>query len=155
MATRQRLILCFDGTWNKEDSSTNVLHQSNLVVEGPVGEFVQKRFYQRGVGTGVLDRISGGAFGGGLEENVRAGYNWLVEHFQDGTDPEHADEIYIFGFSRGAFTARSLVGFIGRCGLLHRGAPLLRRRWRAQLFGSRRFTADQGRRGFCARLGQQ
>ena len=55
---------------------------------------------------------------------MRAAYNWLVQNYQDETAFTPADEIYIFGFSRGAFTARSLVGFISTCGLLRRGAPL-------------------------------
>ena len=119
MNNRKRLILCLDGTWNNEDDSTNVLHHFNLVQEGPVdGGWTQKKKYQRGVGTGVLDSITGGGFGFGLENNVRDGYNWLVENYHE------EDEIYIFGFSRGAFTARSLVGFIGACGLLHRAAPI-------------------------------
>ena len=140
MQTKQRLILCFDGTWNQEDNSTNVLHHFNLVREDPTGAFLQKKHYLRGVGTGVLDRITGGGFGIGLEENVRAGYNWLVENYQD-----EADEIYIFGFSRGAFTARSLVGFIGRCGLLRKGAPLpVQQLWRAYcLLGRERLHAER------------
>ena len=69
-------------------------------------------------------RLTGGGFGFGLETNVRAAYNWLVQNFEDATPLKLADEIYIFGFSRGAFTARSLVGFISTCGLLRRGAPL-------------------------------
>ena len=120
MANSKRLFLCLDGTWNREDSSTNVLHHFNLiheVLEGQ-GPVVQKKYYHTGVGTGPLDNITGGGFGFGLEQNVRDAYNWLVAHYCDG------DEIYIFGFSRGAYTARSLVGFIGQCGLLHRGAPI-------------------------------
>lgn len=119
MPDRKRLVLCLDGTWNNEDDSTNVLHHFNLVTEGPVESgWTQKKKYQRGVGTGVLDSITGGGFGFGLENNVRDGYNWLVENYHEN------DEIYIFGFSRGAFTARSLVGFIGACGLLRRAAPI-------------------------------
>ena len=119
MPDRKRLILCLDGTWNNEDDSTNVLHHYNLIPEGVAGNgWIQKKKYQRGVGTGVLDSITGGGFGFGLENNVRDGYNWLVENYHE------SDEIYIFGFSRGAFTARSLVGFIGACGLLRRAAPI-------------------------------
>jgi uncharacterized protein (DUF2235 family) len=124
MANRQRLVVCLDGTWNEQDSCTNVLHHFNLVSEGidPKTNLLQRRYYHRGVGTGVLDRISGGGFGFGLEQNVRDAYNWLVENYCDG--PAGADEIYIFGFSRGAYTARSLVGFISEVGLLRRGAPI-------------------------------
>lgn len=60
----------------------------------------------------------GGSFGKGLIANVVQGYEWLVENYNDG------DDIFIFGFSRGAFTARSLAGFVTKQGLLTRGAPL-------------------------------
>jgi uncharacterized protein (DUF2235 family) len=129
MAEIRRLAVCLDGTWNNRDDSTNVLHHFALTSEcrdKRVGNDIvtQLKFYLEGVGTGPLDAITGGGFGFGLETNVRAAYNWLVQNYQDETAFTPADEIYIFGFSRGAFTARSLVGFISTCGLLRRGAPL-------------------------------
>jgi uncharacterized protein (DUF2235 family) len=125
----RRLALCLDGTWNNRDDSTNVLHHFGLATEcrdAPWGTdtVTQLKFYLEGVGTGPLDKVTGGGFGFGLETNVRAAYNWLVQNFEDANPLKLADEIYIFGFSRGAFTARSLVGFISTCGLLRRGAPL-------------------------------
>src|SRR5262249_9541832 len=78
----------------------------------------QHAFYHEGVGTGPLDRITGGGFGFGLEANVRAAYDWLVPQYHDG------DEGYVFGFSRGASTARSLGRFIATCRPLRRSAPL-------------------------------
>ncbi len=126
-AFRKRLVVFLDGTWNNKDDCTNVLNIYNLVKSGEVGGgFRQLKLYDEGVGTGVLDSVGGGAFGNGLENNVREAYDWLVEHFDDeGLGDDYvADEIYVFGFSRGAYTARSLVGFIARCGLLRRGAPL-------------------------------
>ncbi len=138
MLPNQRLVVCLDGTWDKRDDSTNVFHHFAFVREGEEAEggtaldgstprmVNQKKFYHEGVGTGVLDRITGGGFGFGLEQNVRDAYDWLVEQYNDADENRKAlaDEIYIFGFSRGAYTAPSLVGFIGRCGLLKRGAPL-------------------------------
>ena len=129
MTAIRRLALCLDGTWNNRDDSTNVLHHFGLATEcrdHPLGNdtVTQLKFYLEGVGTGPLDKITGGGFGFGLETNVRAAYNWLVQNFEDANGLQAADEIYIFGFSRGAFTARSLVGFISTCGLLRRGAPL-------------------------------
>jgi uncharacterized protein (DUF2235 family) len=129
MTAIRRLALCLDGTWNNRDDSTNVLHHFGLATEchdHPLGTdtVTQLKFYLEGVGTGPLDKITGGGFGFGLETNVRAAYNWLVQNFEDAHPLKPADEIYIFGFSRGAFTARSLVGFISTCGLLRRGAPL-------------------------------
>ncbi|MEO7512629.1 MAG: DUF2235 domain-containing protein, partial [Gemmatimonadaceae bacterium] len=126
MRKQQRLILCLDGTWNNMDDSTNVLHHFTLALNGqdPAADnaVVQRTYYGEGVGTGVLDGFTGGSFGFGLEQNVRKAYDWLVENYRD--DDEKADEIYIFGFSRGAFTARSLVGFISTFGILRRGAPI-------------------------------
>ena len=129
MTAIRRLIVCLDGTWNNRDDSTNVLHHFALTSEcrdrKVAGDSVtQLKLYLEGVGTGPLDSITGGGFGFGLETNVRAAYNWLVQNYEDETAFTPADEIYIFGFSRGAFTARSLVGFISTCGLLRRGAPL-------------------------------
>jgi uncharacterized protein (DUF2235 family) len=119
-----------DGTWNKRDSGTNVYHISNLVQEGRVKdsqtgrEWFQIIYYDEGVGTGLLDNVSGGGFGIGLSENIRQAYDWLVEKYRDAKEGRPADEIYVFGFSRGAFTARSLVGLIAKCGLVCRGAPI-------------------------------
>jgi uncharacterized protein (DUF2235 family) len=131
MKAKRRLVLCLDGTWNNRDDSTNVLHHFSLAYECNKEErdgvlVTQQRFYNPGVGTGPLDRITGGAFGLGLEEHVRDAYDWLVQNYEDGDAGigEEADEIYIFGFSRGAYEARSLVGFISMCGLLRRGAPM-------------------------------
>ena len=132
---QHRLIICLDGTWNNKDDSTNVLHHHALALDGEFSApgkttIVQKKQYFAGVGTGVLDRVSGGGFGFGLEENVREAYDWLVENYGDGWPQDGAvpgvepDELYIFGFSRGAYTARSLVGFIATYGVLRRGAPL-------------------------------
>lgn len=125
---KRRLVMCLDGTWNNRDDTTNVFHHFALALKDASGKaqnaVSQIKFYLKGVGTGVLDGISGGAFGFGLEGNVRAAYDWLVEQYRDGADASCTDEIYIFGFSRGAYTARSLVGFIAMCGLLRRGAPL-------------------------------
>ncbi|HEY5036732.1 MAG TPA: DUF2235 domain-containing protein, partial [Chthoniobacterales bacterium] len=125
---RQRLVVCLDGTWNNRDDSTNVFHHFSLALRDAASAdgdgFVQTKYYHEGVGTGVLDHITGGGFGFGLEKNVRAAYDWLVEHYHEGNSLSEADEIFIFGFSRGAYTARSLVGFIATCGLLRRGAPL-------------------------------
>jgi len=57
------------------------------------------------------EKLWGGAFGYGLSRNIKDGYLWLARNYQQG------DEIYFFGFSRGAYTARSLVGLIRKCGI--------------------------------------
>jgi hypothetical protein len=114
----KKLALFFDGTWNKPETNTNVWRLALMLAEKDQKGVPQMKFYDEGVGTHWFDQISGGFFGFGLSENVRLGYRWLMEHYNPG------DDIYIFGFSRGAFTARSLAGIIARCGLLKPDAPL-------------------------------
>ena len=81
------------------------------------GDIPQLIYYDQGVGTGnTLDRASGGAFGDGLEENIHDAYRFLVANYEPG------DELYLFGFSRGAFTVRSIGGMIRKCGILERRA---------------------------------
>ena len=114
----KRLALFFDGTWNKPENNTNVWRLQLMLAETGEDGMPQLKYYDEGVGTKWFDRLTGGAFGYGLSENVRRGYRWLMEHYNPG------DEIFVFGFSRGAFTARSLTGVIARCGLLKPDAPM-------------------------------
>ncbi len=111
-------IFC-DGTWNSATISlpTHVheLYQACAKTDE------QHTHYFPGVGTGLgkstwlgkrVDKLAGGLFGWGLNTNIRAAYKWLCEHYTPG------DKILIFGFSRGAYTARSLAGMIRKCGIL-------------------------------------
>lgn len=112
---RRRLIVCFDGTWNTPDSGSKPTNVVKLLraVRNQDDDVSQICFYDKGVGTGgPIDRLLGGASGKGLTNNMVDGYRFLANN------AGAADEIYIFGFSRGAYTARSLVGFIGLAGLL-------------------------------------
>lgn len=114
MALR-RFIVCFDGTWNAPDKGENPTNVVKMVraIKNEVDGVSQITFYDKGVGTGnVLDRFTGGALGEGLTENMVDGYRFLANNYSRG------DEIYIFGFSRGAYTARSLAGFIGLAGMI-------------------------------------
>jgi uncharacterized protein (DUF2235 family) len=115
---KKRLALFFDGTWNEPPDHTNVRRLRLMLAERGLDGLEQRAFYDVGVGTRWYDRLSGGMIGTGLSENVRDGYRWLVENYDEG------DEIYLFGFSRGAYTARSLAGIIARCGLLRADAPI-------------------------------
>ena len=73
-------------------------------------------FYDKGIGTGGLsDAIIGGGFGAGIKTNVLDCYNFIVQNYEDD------DELFFFGFSRGAFTVRILSGLITTCGLLTKG----------------------------------
>jgi uncharacterized protein (DUF2235 family) len=111
----KRLVVCCDGTWNRpdEESPTNVAKMALAVAEED-GDAKQLVLYHRGVGTGRFDRVRGGAFGWGLSRNVRDCYRYVVDHY------EPDDELYFFGFSRGAYTARSTVGLIRNAGILQR-----------------------------------
>ncbi|HVI87709.1 MAG TPA: DUF2235 domain-containing protein [Dongiaceae bacterium] len=116
----RRLVLCFDGTWNSADSDkadTNVVRIARAIhaTQG-TGGVQQSVLYLRGIGSTGLDveRIVDGATGLGIDDIIRSGYMFLAQNYL----PD--DEIFLFGFSRGAFTARSVAGFIGSCGLLKR-----------------------------------
>lgn len=114
----KRLAVFLDGTWNEPGDNTNVWRLRAMLASADDSENQQLSYYDRGVGTSWYDRFRGGALGFGLSQNIREAYQWLIENYDDG------DEIYIFGFSRGAFTARSLAGMIAKCGLLVPGAPM-------------------------------
>jgi len=114
----QRLILLFDGTWNDPLNQTNVYRMARLVGESRDG-VPQRFFYSPGVGTHRWQRVLGGCTGYGLTANLLAGYDWLIRRYRTGT------EVYVFGFSRGAFTARSFAGLIRKCGLLDLSTPRL------------------------------
>ena len=79
------------------------------------GELRQTKWYDKGVGTDWYDRVTGGAFGLGLSRKIREGYQFLSDTYDNG------DDVFVFGFSRGAYTARSFVGMIRNCGLLPKG----------------------------------
>ena len=140
---RKRIILLLDGTWNDAEFG---LHDTNIVrlreiisgslTGGLAAVSVEKKgpqlrpgqrvasgrtsddfienivFYERGVGTEAGERFRGGTFGEGLDRSVRRAYRFLSFYYRSG------DEVFVFGFSRGAYTARSLIGFIASAGLL-------------------------------------
>jgi uncharacterized protein (DUF2235 family) len=113
----KRLVVCCDGTWDVPDNvhhgvaaPTNVAKLALAVTTG--GASGQELFYEAGVGTTPDERILGGAFGYGLSRNVRNCYRFLAQKY------EPDDELFLFGFSRGAYTARSLAGLIRNCGIL-------------------------------------
>lgn len=122
----KRLVVCFDGTWNNADSGvaeTNVARIARAV-RATSGDVPQLTLYLRGVGsTGIaLQKLIEGATGEGIDDNIRSAYMFLAQNYlPPGALPGYAgDEIFVFGFSRGAFSARSLAGFVGSCGLLKR-----------------------------------
>ncbi len=121
----KRIVILCDGTWNSASSATptNVVHLGRALRPVDSDDIPQVPIYVPGVGTGKrgvtwlgrkADQLLGGLMGLGLIENVVEAYTHLVFLYEPG------DEIYIFGFSRGAFTARSLTGLIRSSGLLPR-----------------------------------
>lgn len=115
---KKRLALFLDGTWNVVADDTNVWRMKSLCAPAGADGLAQLVYYNPGVGTQFGYRARGGIFGYGLDQVVIEAYEWLIENYEEG------DQIFIFGFSRGAYTARSLAGLIAKCGLLDRGAPL-------------------------------
>jgi hypothetical protein len=123
-----RLVVCCDGTWNTPDQEkndvptpTNVVRIYNALLE----DAEQKRYYHPGVGTdgSRLDRLRGGGMGTGLARNIKSAYAWLARQYRPG------DSIHLFGFSRGAYTVRSLAGMLRACGLLELTAPPAKADW--------------------------
>lgn len=118
----KRLVLCFDGTWNTladPTAITNVVKIADLItLQDPKG-INQICYYNPGVGSGgPIDRITGGIFGAGLKNNVKRGLAFLTQNYDAGEPGKNnADEIYLFGFSRGAYTARAVAGVISAVGI--------------------------------------
>lgn len=137
----KRIILLLDGTWNDMDigrTDTNIVRLQEIIIGTLADRERQQRnqplervqqlatsygdrdgpenivFYERGVGTGWRDRFKGGIFGIGLDDKVRNAYRFLSYHYEPGA------QLFIFGFSRGSFTARTLVNWIAAAGLLTR-----------------------------------
>ncbi|MEM7644592.1 MAG: DUF2235 domain-containing protein [Pseudomonadota bacterium] len=121
----KRIVILCDGTWNTASAEhpTNVVLLSRALMPVDTDDIPQIPIYVPGVGSGrrgvtgfgrAADRVLGGFMGLGLMENVVEAYLHLVFLYEQG------DEIFIFGFSRGAYTARSLTGLIRSTGILDR-----------------------------------
>lgn len=110
----RRLIFCFDGTWNKlsNPEPTNVVLLAESVAPRDDQKNDQIVYYDEGVGTSKYDKIRGGISGVGLITNMREAYRFLIFNYRP------SDEIFVFGFSRGAFTALSFIGLLRTAGIL-------------------------------------
>ncbi|KAB5590561.1 Choline transporter [Ceratobasidium theobromae] len=125
--TPKRIIVCCDGTWQdgliKRQSwmYSNVLklarclHHEDQRYDPPIPQIV---FYQSGIGSeqNPYSRFIDGATGASLAEKVQEAYAFIAHNYFPG------DEVFLFGFSRGAYTARMVAGFIGSIGILDRTA---------------------------------
>lgn len=123
----RNLVLCLDGTSNEPESdTTNVARIFEAAAKTPT----QLVYYDPGVGTmgarGAITawgkqatRVAGLVGGFGIKDNIEEAYTFLVQHWEPG------DSLYLFGFSRGAYTARALAGMLRTVGLLRPGAENL------------------------------
>jgi uncharacterized protein (DUF2235 family) len=105
----KNIIFCADGTWDNPLSDTNVYALSKAAIQSSS----QVVIYEDGVGSDgtPLQKLTGGALGDGLFQKIKQGYTSIAHVYEDG------DSLFLFGFSRGAFTTRSLAGMIADCGL--------------------------------------
>jgi hypothetical protein len=122
----RRLVICCDGTWQSSVSSktnvpSNVTRLCRLIArvgtdkDDASKKFHQIVYYDSGIGTGNLsesERRRQGGTGAGLAENVIEAYNFIVQNYEPG------DEIFCFGFSRGAYTARAVAGLVSDIGVI-------------------------------------
>jgi uncharacterized protein (DUF2235 family) len=114
----KRLVICFDGTWKRaQDTHVSNIEKIARTVLSEADGVQQTVYYVGGVGASYkVDRVLGGSLGLGLSNNLMSAYRFLALNYVPG------DHVYVFGFSRGAFTARSLVGMIDRVGLVRSDA---------------------------------
>lgn len=123
----RNLVVCLDGTSNEPESGTTNVARMYDVATKDADQIV---YYDPGVGTmgargavtklgKSLTRVAGLAGGFGVRENIEEAYTFLAENYRAG------DQIYVFGFSRGAYTARALTGMLRTVGLLRPGAQNL------------------------------
>ncbi|CAD6555375.1 DUF2235 domain-containing protein [Paraburkholderia metrosideri] len=154
----KRLFVCCDGTWNSDSDEfqgvpvpTNVVRFFNALSEYGDDGVEQLRYYHVGVGANErwVHRIIDGALGIDLSRDIRTAYKWLSDHYVEDA------EIFVIGFSRGAFTARSLVGMLHHCGLPHDASwALVKQAWNlyrldpkipANLSQQQRFRIEHGK----------
>jgi len=115
-----KIVVCCDGTWSVPDKRcengrvcpTNVTKTALTVARSGGDGCPQLVYYGRGVGTGRFDHLIGGLFGAGISHHILDAYAYLIDAYRPG------DDLYLFGFSRGAYTVRSLAGLIRNCGIL-------------------------------------
>lgn len=132
----KRVILCFDGEWDRPPNpgvwgfsskqpsrqsrsasrvdsppATNVLRLYQSILPRAGDGRLQQKWYEPGTAIPWFNRFRDGAFGYGLDQTILQGYAYLAATYDPG------DELYLYGFSRGAYTARSLVGLLTLAGL--------------------------------------
>lgn len=111
----RNLVVLFDGTWNKagtgiDDNETNVVKLYRLLPDS----YVSQVHYEEGVGIKSEEEILGGVFGAGIDERILGAYRFLQSRY---ADPGFDNRLFIFGFSRGAYTARTFAQLLDYCGV--------------------------------------
>jgi uncharacterized protein (DUF2235 family) len=128
VAWGRRLVICCDGSWqssvqinSKDNVPSNITKLCRLIARMGTDQhdaskkFHQIVYYDGGIGTGNLSSSEArrqGSTGAGLTENVIEAYNFIVMNYEPG------DEIFCFGFSRGAYTARAVAGLVSDIGVI-------------------------------------
>jgi len=119
----KNIVLLCDGTWNKADqvidgkkAPTNVVKIMRVLARNDKKKVPQLVYYDEGIGAAEkgLNKVIAGMVGLGIDENIKQAYRFLCSNYEPG------DKIYLFGFSRGAYTARSIAGMVRNCGILRR-----------------------------------
>lgn len=117
----KRIAIFCDGTWNTPDKlkngkhcQTNVVKMANALSPTSTDGKQQILYYDAGIGSegSLIKRLYDGATGTGISENILKVYRFLIKNYEPG------DELFLFGFSRGAFTVRSIAGLIRNSGIL-------------------------------------
>ena len=122
------IVICADGTWNRPEEDLQRDYPSNVLklarsIRPVAGSLTQHVFYDWGLGS-YHHALTAGATGRGLHKNILDAYRYIVQNYTDG------DRLFLFGFSRGAYTVRALCGLINNCGILKRPqARLIQRAW--------------------------
>lgn len=147
------IVVCADGTWNRpeedleKDHATNVLKIARAISPNAKG-LTQHVFYDWGLGS-YHSAISAGVTGRGIHKNILDAYRYIVQNYARG------DKIYLFGFSRGAYTVRALCGLINNCGIIKRpDAKLIEKAWKIYKSSSSKYhpegkTSQQFRKDHC------
>lgn len=122
MAPQRNLVFLFDGTGNTPEQTEDGLPAKTNVVKfnealSTNKAFIQRPYYEEGVGTRIDEDIDGNLFGAGIQDRLCGAYRFLQKRFSD--QPAFDDKLFIFGFSRGAYTARLFSWLLN-----HSGIPL-------------------------------
>jgi len=148
----KRLVVLCDGTWLDADGlrTSNVVHMSRIIEARTPQGIEQVVYYQEGLGQGAasgIGRLRAAAFGDGIDREIQALYRFLVHNYCEG------DELFLFGFSRGAYAVRSCIGLLRNAWLLRREYAALiprayhvyRTKWHADADNARRFREPHAR----------